>query len=184
MVQLRNQIGNDRLDRARSGDDEAWASIYRDLAGPITGYLAGRGVTEAEDLAGEVFLQIARDIHTFEGDDSSFRSWVFVIAHRRAIDWRRSAGRRPPTVDQPLPDLTGGDVEDEAMELVDTRGLEHLLDVLSEDQREVIALRVIADLSLEETARVVRKSVGAVKALQHRALRAMRKEIEQGGVGL
>lgn len=75
-------------------------------------------------------------------------------------------------------------MEDEAMELVDTRGLEHLLDVLSEDQREVIALRVIADLSLEETARVVRKSVGAVKALQHRALRAMRKEIEQGGVGL
>ncbi len=184
LVQLQNQIGLDRLDRARMGDDEAWRSIYRDLAGPITGYLASRGVTDAEDLTGEVFLQVARDMHAFEGNESDFRSWVFVIAHRRAIDWRRAVSRRPPTIDQPLPDLAGGDVEDEAMEAVERDRMIHLLDSLSEEQRDVVALRVIADLSLEETAMVVGKSVGAVKALQHRALRSMRKEIERGEMSL
>ncbi len=184
MVQLRDQISVNRLDLARSGDEDAWRSIYRDLSGPVTGYLAGLGVSDAEDLAGEVFLQVARDIYKFEGDESSFRSWVFVIAHRRAIDWRRALRRRPATSDQPLPELAGGDVEAEAMERVGTDRLVGLLDRLSEDQRDVIALRVIGDLSLEETATVVRKSVGAVKALQHRALRAMRVEIENGQVNL
>ena len=184
LVQLRGQIGHDRLARARVGDEDAWRSIYEDLAGTVTGYLAGLGISDAEDLAGEVFLQVARDIHKFEGDESSFRSWVFVIAHRRAIDWRRAMSRRPATVDRPFPEMAGGDVEDEAMERVQTDRLLHLIDHLSDDQRQVIALRVIADLSLEETATVVRKSVGAVKALQHRALRTMRYKIERGQVSL
>ncbi|HEX6946224.1 MAG TPA: RNA polymerase sigma factor [Acidimicrobiia bacterium] len=188
MVQLRDRVGligrPNRIERARRGDESAWAEIYHELAGPVTGYLAGLGVSDAEDLAGEVFLQVARDIHKFEGNESSFRSWVFVIAHRRAIDWRRAIRRRPPTADHPLPELTGGDVEDEAMERVETDRLVDLLDRLSEDQRVVLALRVIGDLSLEETAAVVGKTVGAVKALQHRALRTIRIEIEQGEVSL
>ncbi|HLT95907.1 MAG TPA: sigma factor, partial [Acidimicrobiia bacterium] len=89
MVQLRDRVGllgrPNRIERARRGDEAAWGEIYRELAGPVTGYLAGLGVTDAEDIAGEVFLQVARDIHKFEGTESSFRSWVFVIAHRRAI---------------------------------------------------------------------------------------------------
>lgn len=188
VVQLRDRVGllgrPNRIERARRGDEAAWGEIYRDLAGPVTGYLAGLGVTDAEDIAGEVFLQVARDIHKFEGTESSFRSWVFVIAHRRAIDWRRAAQRRPPTADHEMPELAGGDVEAEAMELVDADQVIRLLDRLSDDQRDVIALRVIGDLSLEETAAVMGKTVGAVKALQHRAIRAMRDDLEHGEVTL
>ena len=184
MVQLRDQTSYDRLSRARLGDEDAWGSIYRDLIGPVAGYLASRGVTDSEDVANEVFLQVARNLHKFDGDESSFRSWVFVIAHRRAIDWRRATRRRPATVHQPFPELPGGDVEVEAMERVGTNNLVDLLDHLSEDQREVIALRVLGDLSLEDTATVVKKSVGAVKALQHRAIRTMRSRIERGELSL
>lgn len=182
MVQLRERVGVFRrpslIERARLGDEAAWDEIYHDLAGPITGYLSGLGVTDPEDLAGEVFLQVARDIHRFEGSESAFRSWVFVIAHRRAIDWKRNAMRRPSISELPSTDISGGDVEVEAMELVGTDSVTRLLDRLSEDQREVIALRIIGDLSLEETAAVMGKSVGAVKALQHRALRAIREVLQ------
>ena len=81
---------------AKARAEWAWAAIYRDLAGSVKGYFAVRGAADAEDLASETFLQIARDIQTFEGDESGFRSWVFVIAHRRLIDSWRAAGRRLP----------------------------------------------------------------------------------------
>ena len=61
----------------------------------MTGYLASRGAHELEDLAAETFLQVARNIQNFEGGEEAFRSWVFVISHRRLIDVRRKRGRSP-----------------------------------------------------------------------------------------
>ncbi|HSM43925.1 MAG TPA: sigma factor, partial [Acidimicrobiia bacterium] len=65
---------------AKSGADWAWSSIFKELFAPVTGYLASRGAAEPEDTASEVFLKVARGIHDFDGDEDSFRSWVFVIA--------------------------------------------------------------------------------------------------------
>src|SRR5664279_5241415 len=87
------------LTAARHGEEWAWAAIYRDLVGPVTGYLASRGAADPEDLASETFLQVARGLANFEGDEAAFRSWVFVIAHRRMQDSRRSAMRRPRRTD-------------------------------------------------------------------------------------
>jgi RNA polymerase sigma-70 factor (ECF subfamily) len=172
------------LAAAKAGDENAWATIYHAFAGPIAGYLASHGVTESEDLTGEVFLQIARDIHRFEGDEPSFRSWVFVIAHRRMIDWRRAAMRRPVISELQHRDGPAGNVEDEAMERLAQSGIEEVLECLTDEQREVVALRVIADLTLKETADAMGKTVGAIKALQHRALLTVRTELENGGVTL
>ena len=190
LVQLDHRRSTWSFDRtlsaAKSGDDEAWATIYGDLIGPITGYLNTHGVQDSDDLAGEVFLQVARDIHRFEGDESSFRSWVFVIAHRRMIDWRRTMMRRPRMTDAAADyhQTPGGNVEDEAMEVLGLAGVENALTVLTDDQRQVLALRVVADMSLEETARTIGKTVGAVKALQRRALLAVKTEIDEGRVSL
>lgn len=165
------------LAAAKTGAEWAWDRIYGELAGPVTGYLASRGAADPEDLTGETFLQVARNIHSFDGSESAFRSWVFVIAHRRLIDSRRANGRRPP----PGPirvDLEGGNVEDEALDRLSTADMVTALKILTDDQREVLALRVIAELTLEETAEVVGKTVGAVKALQRRALETMRDRIE------
>jgi RNA polymerase sigma factor (sigma-70 family) len=173
------------LDAAKAGGEWAWAALYRELAGPVTGYLASRGAPEPEDLAAETFLQVARNIQGFEGGEKAFRSWVFVIAHRRLIDARRANGRRPVTVSLPDEDHhRGGDVESEAMDKLVTAELRLSLATLTEDQRDVLALRIIGNLTLEETADVVGKRVGAVKALQSRGLIALREHLDQGKVSL
>jgi RNA polymerase sigma-70 factor (ECF subfamily) len=174
----------DALDAAKTGAEWAWELLYRDLAGPVTGYLASRGAREPEDLAAETFLQVARNIHSFQGGESAFRSWVFVIAHRRLIDLRRAQARRPVTT--PLPaegvEQVGGDVEGEAIDELITAELRAAFDRLTDDQRDVLALRIIANLTLEETSDVVGKRVGAVKATQRRALIALRDQLDLEGV--
>jgi RNA polymerase sigma-70 factor (ECF subfamily) len=170
------------LSAAKRGADWAWEELYLGLAGPITGYLASRGAAEPEDLAGETFLHVARAIHSFQGDEGSFRSWVFVIAHRRMIDSRRTASRRVATHPGRDIETTGGNVEEEAIDHLTTAELVRALEVLTDDQREVLALRMIADLSLDETAEVMEKTIGAVKALQRRALETLRNHLESDGV--
>lgn len=168
------------LTAAKAGGEWAWTALYRDLAGPVKGYLAARGAAEAEDLASETFLQVARDILSFEGDESGFRSWVFVIAHRRLIDSWRAASTRPRCTAfvEPMPDLQGGDTEDEALEHLATSEVLAAFGRLTEDQRAVLALRIIGGLSSEQTAEVLGRRAGAVRALQHRGLLALQQMIE------
>lgn len=180
----RTTANSDLLAAARLGDNDAWTRIYRNLIGKVTGYLARSGVTEPDDIAAEVFLQVARDLHRFEGDETSFNAWVFVIARRRMIDWRRATGRRPLISENVLTEPVGGNVEDEAIERLGMAALPTAFESLTDDQREVLALRVIADLSLEDTAKVMDKSVGAIKALQHRAIASIKRAIDNGEVTL
>lgn len=173
------------LAAAQAGADWAWASLYRDLAGPVRGYLASRGAHEPDDVTSEVFLKVAGAIHRFDGDEASFRSWVFVIAHRRLIDERRHRGRQPDLTEW-HPDIVVpgevGDVESEAMERLSTEDLHEKLSVLTDIQRDVLSLRIIGGLSLEQTAQVVGKRVGAVKALQHRALASLQTMFDGEGI--
>jgi len=173
------------LKAAKAGAEWAWAALYRDLAGPVTGYLASRGAPEPEDVAAETFLQVARNIARFEGGEQAFRSWVFVIAHRRLIDTRRKRGRQPELSTLLDEDQhSGGDVEDEAVNRLVTDELRQALDVLTEDQRDVLSLRIIGNLTLEETAEVTGKRAGAVKALQRRGLNALRQHLEHERVSI
>lgn len=173
-----------RLEAAKSGREWAWADLYRDLAGPVTGYLASRGATEPEDLASETFLQVARNIQTFEGDETSFRSWVFVIAHRRLLDSRRALQRRPETTTliESTTESTGGDVEDEALDLLVSDEMKKAFEHLTDIQGDVLALRILGRLTLEETAQTLGKRVGAVKAAQRRGLIALQQWLDLEGV--
>ena len=172
-----------RLRAAKNGAEWAWGAIYRDLAGTVSGYLANRGAAEPEDLTSETFLQVARNISSFDGDESAFRSWVFVIAHRRLIDSRRARTRRPETITLSVPTGgAGGDVEEEALNRLTTVELQSAFEKLSESQRDVLALRIIGQLTLEETASVLGKRVGAVKAAQRRGLLALSEHLDLSGV--
>jgi RNA polymerase sigma factor (sigma-70 family) len=174
----------DLIEEAKRGSESAWEQIYGSLAGPVTGYLRSRGAADPEDLSSEVFLQVARDIHRFSGDAEKFRSWVFVIAHRRLIDARRTASRRPVLAESPVNhvDEQGGDVEEEVMSNLGTAWIREVFESLTDEQQKVLSLRIIADLSLEDTAVVMGKRVGAIKALQRRALEAVKTRLAQGGV--
>lgn len=175
------------LEAAKAGADWAWGQIYRDHAGSVTGYLRNRGAREPEDLTNEVFLSVARAIHGFTGGAESFRSWIFVIAHRRLIDERRYNGRRPTVthLDTDCNEMhTTGDVESEALARLVTAEIAEAFGSLTESQRDVLALRIIGGLSLEETARAMGKKTGAIKALQHRALEALKRAADEETVTL
>ncbi len=164
------------LDAACAGAEWAWSRLYADLAGPVRGYAVARGAGEPDDVVGETFLQVARNLKGFQGEYPAFRSWVFVIAHHRVIDERRRRTRRPEQpIDRPDPGAEGGDVEHEALDLLATRRVMDVLDGLSPDQRSVVMLRIVGDFSLEQTAEILGKRVGAVKSLQKRGLDRLRK---------
>jgi len=172
------------LDAARAGADWAWVRIYRDLAPAVLGYLRGRGAGDPEDLTGETFLQVVRDLPRFAGDERAFRSWVFVIAHHRLLDERRRRARRPVELTPDPPNSAGwsGDAEAEALDAVAAERVRRIIEQLGPDQRDVLLLRVLGDLTVVEVARIVGKSPGAVKALQRRALDAVRRAVSRAGV--
>jgi RNA polymerase sigma factor (sigma-70 family) len=155
----------------------------------VLGYLRGRGAPDPEDLAGEVFAQMVRDLPSFEGDRRAFRAWTLTIARNRLFDRRRRDARRP---DAPHPDpgaaladspaTAGGDVIEDAHARLALERVTRALATLSPDQRDVLLLRIVGDLSLDEVARVVGKRRGAVKQLQRRGLAAIREQLGAGEV--
>jgi RNA polymerase sigma-70 factor, ECF subfamily len=151
----------------------------------VAGYLRVQRALEPEDLTSEVFLGVFRGLAGFDGSEKQFRSWVFTIAHRRLLDERRRAARRPvlAAVDPEL-SLPGGDTEREALDALGAQWVQRLASRLSADQRTVLLLRIVADLTAEEVAHVMGKTVGAVRALQRRGLEALRRLIAREGVRL
>jgi RNA polymerase sigma-70 factor (ECF subfamily) len=174
------------LHAARAGAPWAFERLYLDLAPVVAGYLRLQGAAEPDDLTSETFLGVFGRLASFSGTEPQFRSWVFTIAHRRLIDERRRAVRRPwiPTADGEMLDRLGGDVEQDAFAVLGTTRVHELCAGLSDDQREVIILRIVGDLTVEQIAAIVDKSVGAVKALQRRALDALRRKLVRDGVPL
>jgi len=167
------------LESARQGSEAAWQELYDGLAPVVLGYLRANAAPDPEDVLSEVFLQVARDIATFEGEETGFRSWVFTIAHHRLIDARRHSARRPVelTAEPPEPVDRAVDAADEALARIGTEEVRRVLAAISEDQRAVLLLRVIGDLSIEDVAKAVGKRPGAVKALQRRGLAAVKREL-------
>lgn len=174
------------LPRAQAGEPEAFAAIYQDLVRPVAAYLRARGVHDVEDATSEVFISVFTGVARFSGDQAQFRSWVFTIAHRRAVDaWRRT-GRRPVEAPyEPADDeRVSASAESEALDQLGGQRVLELLDHLTADQREVLSLRVVADLTVDQVAAVMGKQAGAVKALQRRGLTTLRDLLVSEGVTL
>lgn len=170
---------------ARTGAPWAFARLYGDLAPAVAGYLRVQQAAEPEDLTSEVFLGVFRGLAAFEGSQPQFRSWVFTIAHRRLQDERRRAARRPHLA--PVDGhggLLGGDVEQEALASLGDQWVLRVCEDLSADQRTVLLLRTVADLSAPQVAAITGKTEGAVRALQRRALEALRRKVTRKGVSM
>lgn len=174
------------LQAARKGSEWAWACIYRDLAPVVLGYLRAQRASEPDDLTGEVFLQVIRDIGRFEGTERDFRAWVFTIARHRLVDEGRRRSRRPVQLsgDVTLSADEAADVEMQVLRSDASDRVHRIIGQLAPDQRDVLLLRIVADLTVEEVARVVGRSAGAVKALQRRGLAAVGHVLSSEGVTL
>ena len=174
------------LTAAQSGGAWAFDRLYRAYAPSVVGYLRMQGASDPEGLTNEVFLNVFTALGSFTGDEGQFRSWVFTIAHHRLIDERRSASRRPQMSDDEAPEQAGasGDVEDEVLRRLSVERVRRLCDRLAPDQRDVLLLRMLSAMTVEQAAEALDKSSAAVKALQRRALAAIRRLIEREGVSL
>jgi len=173
------------LDAARVGAEWAWARLYDGLAPTLLGYLRAQGAPDAEGVCGEVFCQLVRDIHRFQGDEAGFRSWVFVMVHHRLVDDVRRRRRHPEASVSPEVFSTVVDpmnVEAQVIRGATESEIRAVLDELTQGQRDVLLLRLFAGLTLEEVARTVDRRVGAVKALQRRGLEALRDKLDERGL--
>ncbi len=171
-----------------------WAltRLYETLSPALAGYLRAQGVSDVDDVTNEVFVAVLTGAGSFSGNEAQFRSWVFTIAHRRVVDARRAKERRPEVdsldagpADAPLARRGSLSAEDAALQSLGTERVARLLGALAPDQRDVLALRVLGDLSVEDIAAAVGKNPGAVKALQRRALATLRRRLSKSvGDGL
>jgi RNA polymerase sigma-70 factor (ECF subfamily) len=173
---------------ARAGSGSAFAWLYSEFSPRILGFFRAQGAAEPDELTNDVFASAFRSLGSFNGDDDAFWSWLYTIARNRLIDEHRRHARRVSTVsadvagyDDGLPD---GDVEAEALDNLAASWVRELLIQLAPDQRDVLALRIIADLTIDQIAATLGKRPGAVKALQRRGLAALRRTLDQQGVPL
>jgi RNA polymerase sigma-70 factor (ECF subfamily) len=173
------------LAAAQAGGQWAVAALYKSLSPAVLRYLQARAGQEAEDIASETWLDVARGLHRFSGDEASFRSWVFTIAHRRLVDHHRSGARRReeavphgemtalPAGDDPVGRVLDG--------LAGDRAVRRINELLPPDQAEVVILRVVGGFSTEDVARITGRRPGTLRVLQHRALRRLARALEEFG---
>jgi RNA polymerase sigma-70 factor, ECF subfamily len=160
------------IERARQ-DPAAFAPLYREYVGPVYRFCYRRlGTKElAEDATSQTFTKALRGLQGFE--NRSFRSWLFSIAYRVVVDIYRK--RRPDTTLDNVADPSDPDPtpEEAALARDDGRQIRALLGSLTDDQRQVLELR-LAGLSGREIAETLGRSVGSVRLLQHRAIQRLR----------
>lgn len=160
----------DIFDDAAGTDPAALFGVaYKSFAGPVLGYLKARGVDDPEAVTQDVFLAFFPRINGLSGGLQGAKSLIFSIAHARMVDHYRRLERRPQlTPYDPQEDSRSTPSAEDRAEL--NGGAEALLAGLSDEHQEVLALRVVADLSIEQVAAIMGKSEGAIKQLQRRAL--------------
>ena len=170
------------VQRAKQRDQKAFAQLYEEHFDKIYRYVALRigDRTEAEDMTQQVFLNALKSISSFKWKGVPFAAWLFRIAHNQVVDYLRKKSKQAAA---PLDEsLVSSDSNPQLM-------AEHSLDVeqlllatrrLTEAQRQVISLRFTGELSINQVAKIMGKSQGAVKALQHSAIVALRKILLAG----
>jgi RNA polymerase sigma-70 factor (ECF subfamily) len=166
---------------AQDGDEEAFRLLYRTLQPGLLRYLTVLVGADAEDVASETWLQIARDLHSFAGDPG-FRAWATRIARNRALDHLRRQRRRPalPVPVEALADLPAAeDTADRADEGLGTDAAIALIASLPRTEAEAVLLRAVIGLDAESTARVLGKRPGAVRTATHRGLRRLARLLAQ-----
>lgn len=153
------------------------AALYREQQPGLLRYLRAVAPGAAEDLAADVWVEVAASAHRFQGDTAAFRGWIYTIARRRVIDGQRRAGRRrtDPVTGERMAGFSNDDHPDQlVLDRASTEAaVSHVLAVLSPDQAQVVLLRVIGGLRVSQVAELLGKRPGTIRVLQHRGLRRL-----------
>jgi RNA polymerase sigma-70 factor (ECF subfamily) len=171
--------------RAQDGDEAAFAVVYRLVQPGLLGYLRGMVGDDAEDVASDAWLEIARDLRRFKGDGAGFRGWSATIARHRALDHLRRQRVRPraSALEQDLLDLPGPHTtHDQALESISTEQALEMVRALPREQAEAVLLRVVVGLDGPAAARVLGKRPGAVRTAAYRGLKRLAGQLAERGV--
>ncbi len=163
--------------RAKQQDQKAFGELYEEHFDRIYRYVALRigDKTEAEDMTQQVFLKALQSVSSFQWKGIPFAAWLFRIAHNQVVDYLRKKNKQAVILFEES--LVSSDSNPQLL-------AEHQLDIeqllsatrrLTEAQREVISLRFTSELPIAQVAKIMGKSQGAVKALQHSSIIALRK---------
>jgi RNA polymerase sigma-70 factor (ECF subfamily) len=170
------------LTRARQGDQDALREIYESYFDPIFSFVRLRvdELQVAEDIAGDVFLKLLEACRNRKAPHHSLRGWLFRVARNTLHDYYGKKEKiTETTLSDWLPLTTGDDIELEFIRRLDVENARWAIKQLSFDQQEVIILRFAQALSLQETADIMGKQANAIKALQFRAVRSLRRILEE-----
>ncbi len=168
----------------QDSDPAAFDGLYLLFADRVYRYLLARlgDVDMAEEVTSQVFLRLIEKVYMYriapKDNAAIFSAWLYRMAYNKMVDVLRSQ-RRVNLVELKHAERVMGDNPEEAIHArVDNQEIFSKLQLLNEQQREVLVLRFIEELSIAETAQVMQKSEGAVKALQHRALASLRRYLQ------
>lgn len=170
------QDEEDLVRRAQQKDQEAFSQLYEEHFDKIYRYIALKigNTAEAEDMTQQVFIKALKSISSYKWKGVPFSAWLFRIAHNQIVDYLRKSKHNTVPLDESLVshnDNPGAIAE----EKLDMEQLTEATRQLTQAQQEVIALRFSSELPIAQVAQIMGKSQGAVKALQHSAVLALRK---------
>lgn len=168
------------VEAAQTGDEEAFRFLYRSLQPGLLRYLTALVGADAEDVASETWLQVARDLPNFTGGE--FRAWAVTIARNRAMDHLRRQRRRPAlsVPVQELSELAGdADTAERAGETIGTEAALAMIASLPPREAEAVLLRAVVGLDAETAGRVLGRRAGAVRTAAHRGLRRLAGLLDQ-----
>jgi RNA polymerase sigma-70 factor (ECF subfamily) len=168
-----------RLKKAQALDRNTLGGIYDEFQPLLYSYIFRRvgDVEAARDLTADVFNRFLQATANGNGPDEHLRAWLYRVAHNIVVDhYRRQEHRQGQPLEESL--VSGEAAPDAVAEhRLRCQGVRSALNELTDDQQEVIALKFLEGMSNDEVAEITDRSVGAVKALQHRALAALRRHL-------
>ena len=185
MDDIRRPTFEEALAAARAGAPWALGALYRRFQPGLLRQLAVIAPHAAEDIASDVWLEVAGSLPRFEGDERAFRGWLATTARRRVIDAHRRFGRRPASAAAAATDALARRAADDQPEddalgfLSSASAIARVVSVLSPDQADVVLMRVVGGLDVDQVARAMGKHPGAVRSLQHRALRRLARQLDR-----
>jgi RNA polymerase sigma factor (sigma-70 family) len=177
-------ITEDVMAAARKGDGTAFRTIYQELSPIVLGYPRSHGVPDPEAVTSDIFVSVLQRMDRLVGGVAGLRTFVMSVAHARYVDEARRRRRQPRAAayDATLDPRITGSAEDEALAYVGAASILVLLQSLPTDQREVLSLRFVADIAIDDVAAIIGRSPGAVKQLQRRGLLALRRLLAEQAV--
>ncbi|HWN26326.1 MAG TPA: RNA polymerase sigma factor [Actinomycetospora sp.] len=179
----------DALRKAMGGDPAGFVTLYRELQPRLFRYARALVGQDADDVTGEAWLQIARDLPSFFGDLDGFRGWAASITRHRALDLIKARSRRRAEphglhVLPELADLTAaGDTAEAAIAALSTAQAVEIIAALPRDQAEAVLLRAVVGLSAQAAGTVLGKRAGAVRVAAHRGLKTLARQVDQASSG-